>query len=208
MSIQIWLAFVAASAVVLIIPGPTILAVISYSVAHGRRANVLLVAGVAAGDATALIVSLVGLGTLLSTSAFWFTVVKTAGGLYLLYLGVNLLRAGKLSTELAPPATLHSPWKLFANTYVVTALNPKSTVFFVAFLPQFVDHDARVTEQLFILASTFVCMAAVNATLYAWFAMSARSVLASARAQRRFNIVGGSLLSAAGVWGLLAKRSG
>jgi threonine/homoserine/homoserine lactone efflux protein len=205
MSIQTWLAFVAASAVVLIIPGPTILAVISYSVAHGRRARVALVAGVAAGDATALLVSLVGLGTLLATSAFWFTAVKTAGGLYLLYLGVSLLRAGRPSAEPAAPAVLHSRWKLFANTYLVTALNPKSTVFFVAFLPQFVDYDARGAEQLFVLAITFVCMATVNATLYAWFATSARGVLASARAQQRFNIVGGSLLSAAGVWGLLAK---
>ena len=72
-SIEIWLAFVAASAVLLIIPGPTILTVISYSMAHGRRANVPLVAAVALGDSTALVVSLLGLGALLATSAFWFT---------------------------------------------------------------------------------------------------------------------------------------
>ena len=90
MSIELWLAFVAASAVLLIIPGPTILTVISYSIAHGRRANVPLVAAVALGDSTALVVSLLGLGALLATSAFWFTVVKWVGGLYLLYLGVKL----------------------------------------------------------------------------------------------------------------------
>ena len=81
MSIELWLAFVAASAVLLIIPGPTILTVISYSIAHGRRANVPLVAAVALGDSTALVVSLLGLGALLATSAFWFTVVKWVGGL-------------------------------------------------------------------------------------------------------------------------------
>jgi len=104
MSIELWLAFVAASSVLLIIPGPTILTVISYSMAHGRRANVPLIAAVALGDSTALLVSLLGLGALLATSAFWFTVVKWTGGLYLLYLGVKLLRAGVSSAELTTPA--------------------------------------------------------------------------------------------------------
>src|SRR6478672_6522041 len=98
MPLQLWLAFVAASAVLLVIPGPTILTVISYSIAQGRRANVPLVAAVALGDSTALVVSLLGLGALLSASAFWFTVVKWAGGLYLLYLGIKLMRAGVSSS--------------------------------------------------------------------------------------------------------------
>ena len=207
MSIELWLAFVAASAVLLIIPGPTILTVISYTMAHGRRANVPLVAAVALGDSTALLVSLLGLGALLATSAFWFTVVKWAGGLYLLYLGVKLLRAGVSSgTELAPPAAPKSRWRLFANTYLVTALNPKGIVFFVAFLPQFINQSSSVTRQLWILAVTFVVMATINAGLYAVFAASARKLLSSPQAQRRFNISGGALLSAAGVWALLAKR--
>ena len=207
MSIELWFAFAAASTVLLIIPGPTILTVISYSMAHGRRANVPLVAAVALGDSTALVVSLLGLGALFATSAFWFTVVKLVGGLYLLYLGIRLLRAGISSTELAPPATPGSRWRLFANTYLVTALNPKGIVFFVAFLPQFISPGAPVTQQLWILATTFVVMATLNATLYAVFAASARKLLSSPVAQRRFNFAGGSLLSAAGVWALLAKRS-
>ena len=206
MSIELWFAFVAASAVLLIIPGPTILTVISYSMAHGRRANVPLVAAVALGDSTALVVSLLGLGALLATSAFWFTVVKWAGGLYLLYLGVKLLRPGVASAELAAPGAPKSRWRLFANTYLVTALNPKGIVFFVAFLPQFINPGASVTRQLWVLAVTFVVMATINASLYALFAASARRLLASPRAQRRFNLSGGALLSAAGVWALLAKR--
>ena len=206
MSIEIWLAFVVASAVLLIIPGPTILTVISYSIAHGRRANVPLVAAVALGDSTALVVSLLGLGALLATSAFWFTVVKWAGGLYLLYLGVKLLRAGVSSAELTAPATPKSLWRLFANTYLVTALNPKGIVFFVAFLPQFINPGADLSRQLWVLSVTFVFMAAINAGLYAVFAASARKLLVSPLAQRRFNLAGGSLLSVAGVWALLAKR--
>lgn len=206
MSLQLWLAFVAASAVLLIIPGPTILTVISYSMAHGRRANLPLIAAVALGDSTALLVSLLGLGAVLAASAFWFTVVKWIGGLYLLYLGLRLLRAGATSAELATPAAPASYWRLFLNTYAVTALNPKGIVFFVAFLPQFLNTQAEVAPQLWILAITFVAMATLNATLYAVFAAAARRLLSSAQAQRRFHLAGGTLLSAAGIWALLARR--
>jgi len=206
MPIENWLAFVAASAVLLVIPGPTILTVISYSMAHGRRANVPLIAAVALGDSTALVVSLLGLGALLAASAFWFTVVKFAGGLYLLVLGIKLLRAGISPAPAAAAPAPGSYWKLFANTYLVTALNPKGIVFFVAFLPQFIRPGVDAAQQLWILAVTFVAMATLNSTLYAVFAASARQALASPRAQRRFNLAGGSLLSAAGVWALLARR--
>jgi threonine/homoserine/homoserine lactone efflux protein len=206
MSIELWLAFIAASTVLLIIPGPTILTVISYSMSNGKSAKVPLVAAVALGDSTALVVSLLGLGTLLATSALWFTVVKVLGGAYLLFLGIKLLRAGVSPTEVAAQSAPISRWRLFINTYLVTALNPKGIVFFVAFLPQFIRPNAAVAAQLWILALTFVVLATLNATLYAVFASSARKLLSSPRAQRGFNFAGGSLLSAAGVWALLAKR--
>lgn len=209
MPIELWLAFVAASVVLLIIPGPTILTVISYSMAHGRRANAPLVAAVALGDSTALVVSLLGLGALLATSAFWFTVVKWVGGLYLLYLGFKLLRAGASAGAAATLGAVARPgsrWKLFANTYLVTALNPKGIVFFVAFLPQFISPQAGTTQQLWVLGVTFVALATLNATLYAVFAAAAGRLLASPKAQQRFHLAGGSLLSVAGVWALLAKR--
>lgn len=206
MSLQLWAAFVAASAVLLMIPGPTILTVISYSIAHGRRARLPLVAAVALGDSTALVVSLLGLGALLAASAFWFSVVKWVGGLYLVYLGYKLLRAGLSSQEPTAPQALSSQWRLFVNTYLVTALNPKGIVFFVAFLPQFIDASAHVATQMWVLAVTFVVMATLNALLYALFAASAHKLLSSSRAQRRFNLAGGSLLALAGLWALLAKR--
>lgn len=206
MSIELWLAFVSASAVLLIIPGPTILTIIGYSISHGRRANVPLVVAVVLGDSTAMAVSLVGLGALLANSAFWFTAVKLAGGLYLLYLGLKQLRAGLSQVKPTISEKPGSRWRLFANTYLVTALNPKGIIFFVAFLPQFIRSDTSVTQQLWVLAVTFVALAALNATLYAVFAGAAGRILTSPRAQRRFNLAGGSLLSIAGVWALLAKR--
>lgn len=206
MPIESWLAFVVASAVLLVIPGPTILAVISYSISHGPRANLPLVAAVALGDSTALLASLVGLGALLAVSAFWFTAVKVVGGLYLLYLGLKLLRAGFSPAEMAQPASDASRLKLFTNTYLVTALNPKGIVFFMAFLPQFITPGEDGVRQMWLLAVTFVILATLNATLYTVFASSARRLLASPKAQRRFNFTGGALLSSAGVWALLAKR--
>jgi threonine/homoserine/homoserine lactone efflux protein len=207
MSFETWCAFVGAATVLLVIPGPTILTVISYAVTHGRRANAPLVAAVALGDSTALALSLLGLGTLLAASAGWFTLIKTAGGLYLLWLGVKLLLAGAAAPTLAAPAAPQARWRLFANTYAVTALNPKGIVFFVAFLPQFIDPAASARGQLWTLAVTFVVLATINATLYAVFAASARRALASPRATRGFNVVGGSLLTAAGIWALLARRA-
>jgi threonine/homoserine/homoserine lactone efflux protein len=206
MPVENWLAFVAASAILLVIPGPTILTVISYSMAHGRRANLPLVIAVALGDSTALVLSILGLGALLATSAWWFTAIKWAGGLYLIYLGIRLLRAGVSSAELDVPAAPQSRWKVFANTWLVTALNPKGIVFFVAFLPQFVDPRGNVAQQLWVLAVTFVVLATLNASLYAVFAASARRLLRSPHAQRGFHLAGGSLLSVAGVWALMARR--
>ena len=206
MTIEIWLAFVAASTILLLIPGPTILTVISYSVTHGKRANVPLVLAVALGDSTALVVSLLGLGTLLATSAVWFTVIKWIGGLYLLYLGISLLRNGVSAPQDHSPAMSGSRWKLFANTWLVTALNPKGIVFFIAFLPQFLNAAEAVAPQLWILSITFVLLATLNATVYAVFAGSARQLLSSPAAQKRFNLAGGSLLSIAGIWALTARQ--
>lgn len=204
MSLHLWLAFVATSAVLLVIPGPTVLTLIGYSMAHGRRSNIPLVAAVALGDSTALLVSLLGLGALLATSAYWFTAIKWAGGLYLLYLGGKLLWAGIASIAPAAPTVPGSRWRLFANTYLVTALNPKGIVFYVAFLPQFINPAASVPQQLWLLAITFVALAIANATCYTCFAATARGILESPRAQRTFNLAGGALLAAAGLWALVA----
>jgi threonine/homoserine/homoserine lactone efflux protein len=207
MSIEAWLAFVAATAILVVIPGPTILTVISYSMSHGKRARLPLVAAVTLGDSTALVLSLLGLGALLAASALWFTVVKVAGGLYLLFLGFKMFRAGLSPLEVLKPAAPASMWRLFGNTWLVTALNPKGIVFFVAFLPQFINRHADINHQLWVLAITFVVMATINATLYAVFASKAASILESRRAKQGFNIAGGSLLSIAGAWALLAKRA-
>ncbi len=207
MTIELWLAFVTASTLLLIIPGPTILTVMSYALAQGRRANLPLVVAVTLGDSTALFLSLMGLGAVLSASAFLFGTIKWIGGLYLLYLGVGLLRKGAITLPSQTVSLAAGPrWQLFLNTYLVTALNPKGIIFFVAFLPQFVTPQADTTQQLWLLALTFLVLSTLNATSYTLFAGAARRLLNSPRAQRRFNLAGGSMLSVAGVWTLMAKK--
>lgn len=207
MPLELWLAYVATSTVVLAIPGPTILLVLSYSIAHGRQAAFPVVVGVALGDLVAITVSLIGLGTLLAASAFWFTIIKWMGGLYLIYLGILLLRsAGKPMPDQAQHARSLAPRKLFANAFIVTVLNPKSIVFFIALLPQFISATHPVIPQLWILGVTFVVLATIGATSYALFAASIRRLLASARAQKVYSLAGGGLLIGAGVWALSAKR--
>jgi threonine/homoserine/homoserine lactone efflux protein len=207
MPLELWLAYAATTAVVLAIPGPTILLVLSYSIAHGRKATFPLVAGVALGDSIAITFSLIGLGTLLAASAFWFTLIKWMGGLYLIYLGLRLVRGAAKPMQLQAAGTQQvSPRKLFTNAFIVTVLNPKSIVFFIALLPQFISTAHPATTQLWILGVTFVVLATIGATSYALFAASIRRFLASPRAQKAYSYIGGGLLCGAGVWALSAKR--
>ena len=127
-----WLAFVAASAILLAIPGPTVLLVISYALGHGRKAAAGVVTGVALGDLTAMTASMLGLGAILATSATIFTVLRWIGGAYLIYLGVALWRAPVRAADVDDLPRV-SPVRMLGHAYAVTALNPKSIVFFVAF---------------------------------------------------------------------------
>jgi threonine/homoserine/homoserine lactone efflux protein len=204
MSLELWLAFVAASAILLAIPGPTILIVVSYALGHGRRAALSTVAGVALGDFTAMTCSMLGLGALLATSAMLFTALKWLGAAYLVWLGIKLWRApptlGAAGAEGETGAVPElRPWRMFGHAYVVTALNPKSLVFFVAFLPQFLDLSAPLAPQMIVLEATFVTLAALNALAYALAASAARTQIRRPSVQKAVNRVGGTLLIGAGV---------
>lgn len=198
MSLDLWLAFVAASAIMLAIPGPTILLVISYALAHGRKPAAAIVAGVALGDVTAMTASMLGLGVVLMASAEAFTVLRWIGGAYLVYLGIKLWRAPVRFADVdeAPP---ESALRMFAHSYAVTALNPKSIVFFIAFVPQFLVASSPYWSQVIVLETTFVVLAAVNAAAFALLASSIRQTLRKPKVQRIANRTGGSLLIGAGI---------
>jgi threonine/homoserine/homoserine lactone efflux protein len=200
-SLDHWLAFVAASSVILVIPGPTVLLVISYALAHGRKPAAAIVAGVALGDLTAMTASMLGLGAILAASAAVFRVLRWFGGAYLIYLGVRLWRApvqNEAAGRDADPAG--SLLRMAAHAYAVTALNPKSIFFFVAFVPQFLVWSRPFWPQAMVLEATFVVMAAVNAGIYALLAATARRTFRDPRVQRVANRSGGCMLVGAGAF--------
>jgi threonine/homoserine/homoserine lactone efflux protein len=205
MSLETYLAFAAATMVLLVIPGPTILLVVSYALGQGWRAAVPLAIGVALGDLTAMTLSLFGVGALLQASATLFTVLKWAGAAYLIYLGFKLFRAGgALNVEAVTDP--RSSLKMLGHAWLVTALNPKSITFFVAFVPQFVNHALPFAPQATLMVATFVVLAFANAFGYAFIATRARAIFANPSAIKLFNRAGGSLLMGAGV-AILATRS-
>jgi threonine/homoserine/homoserine lactone efflux protein len=206
MPLELYLAYLAAAAVVLVIPGPTITLVVGYALAEGRRAAWATVAGVALGDLTAVTLSLAGLGALLAASATLFTAVKWAGAAYLVYLGIRLWRTEPTPEAVEGPAG-RSPRKMLVHAWAVTSLNPKSIVFFVAFLPQFVASGHPVLPQLVILGASFVAMAALNAAGYAWLAGRARRAIARPAVLKLVNRVGGGILVGAGLATVAMRRA-
>ncbi len=157
-----------------------------------------IVAGVALGDLTAMTLSLAGIGALLAASATLFTVLKWIGAGYLVWLGIRLWRApvGDLAMAQAEPRSARA---IFGHAYIVTALNPKSIAFFVAFVPQFMNPQLPYWSQAAVLIATFVAMAAINALAYGMLAARARHVIRRPTVQRWVNRTGGSVLIGAGV---------
>lgn len=210
MSIEIWLAFVMATVVFCIIPGPTVILVIGQAISHGKKSVLPLVAGVLAGDLVAMSLSILGLGAILATSASLFLLLKWFGVLYLLYLGVKTWRQVPEQLAVADfatrPETTRS-WSMFRSAFLVTALNPKDIIFFVAFLPQFVNPEAAVLPQWLILMATLLCLVGMNISFYTCFAGAVRHRIQSYQARKRLNRLGGGALISAGLITATLQRS-
>ena len=198
MAFETWVAFVAATVILLVIPGPTVLLVASYALGQGWRAALPMALGVACADLTAMTLSILGLGVLLKTSAALFTILKWAGAAYLVWLGVKLWRAGG-AFHATPRQGEVRPLKMAAHAWLVTCLNPKGITFFVAFLPQFVDPNAGFPTQMAILIATFVALSFTNSMSWGLAAGHARSFVQSARTMGIVNKAGGTLLIGAAV---------
>ena len=200
MNMETWIPFALASTLILIIPGPTIILVISQAVTHGRRSVVPLAAGVLLGDFTAMILSILGLGAVLSASAALFAIFKWIGALYLIYLGIKLWKSNPENNSIQYNAKNTSARSLLKSSFIVTALNPKSIAFFVAFLPQFIDPLKPTLTQLTLLGGTFLLLATINAALYALFAGQLCEHLRKANVRKWFDRCGGSALIGAGIF--------
>jgi threonine/homoserine/homoserine lactone efflux protein len=200
MNMELWIPFALASTLILIIPGPTIILVISQAVTHGRRSVVPLVIGVILGDFTAMTLSLLGLGALMATSAALFTIFKWVGALYLIYLGIKLWKLNSENNSIQYNTKNTSARSLLKSSFIVTALNPKGIAFFVAFLPQFVDPLKPAFSQLTLLGGTFLLLATINSALYAIFAGQLGEQMKKKTIRKWFNRCGGSALIGAGIF--------
>ena len=198
MPLENWLAYTFVTSIFLLIPGPTILLVISYSLISGRKAVFALLLGVGLGDIVAMILSFIGVGLLLQTVAIAFQFLKWIGAAYLIWLGIRMWSSTKESLELSEK-TDNKVWHaIMANAFVITALNPKSIVFFLAFLPQFINPEKPFITQSLIMGSTFLVLAIISVLFYSMLASFTGQQMQLSLIHRWTNRIGGSLLIGAG----------
>ena len=189
-------AFLSASLLLAITPGPAVMYILTRTLSQGRAAGLASVAGVAVGNLANSVVAALGLTALFSLSALAFLAVKYAGAAYLIYLGLKMLR--EPPADPAVPAPAGRPAGVFRDGFLVALLNPKTALFYSAFLPQFVDPHAWSAAVGIELGAVFVLIASVTDTLYALAAVR----LAPALLRRRGPPRVGRLLAAGAFIGL------
>jgi threonine/homoserine/homoserine lactone efflux protein len=206
MAPQVWLSFAVATIFLVTMPGPTILLTVSYALGQGKNTAWATVPGAIVGDFIAMTISLMGAGAVLAASATLFTGLKLIGAGYLIWMGIQMWRSKpmEINTQKVKNVTHR---KIFKNTFLVTVLNPKGIVFFVAFVPQFVDPAKDTFIQFAILEATFIFLAATSVLMWALLASVMHSKFKEERTQNIVNKLSGSFLIGAGFLTLAAKRS-
>ncbi|HJP23310.1 MAG: LysE family translocator [Alphaproteobacteria bacterium] len=199
---ELYLAFVLATIVLIVLPGPNVTLIVANSLAAGARAGLLTVAGTSCATALLLAVAALGMTTLIAVMADWFTWLRWAGVAYLLYLGLQQWRRLPSAAQ-TPPGRQ----RLFWQGFLVSATNPKTLLFYVAFLPQFVDPGLAPGPQLTVLSVTFLVIATLIDGAYGLLAGRLRGALADARRARLRQRISGSFLIAAALGLALARRA-
>lgn len=203
MSLDLYLAFVAACAVLILIPGPNVALIVANSVAHGTRFGLLTVAGTSSAVVVHLALTVLGATALLNFLAASFDWLRWAGVAYLVWLGVAAWRAPAVDLS-RTEAQVRSARLICGRGFLVGLTNPKTLLFYGAFLPQFITPGPSASDQLLLLAVTFLVVAVVLDGLWAILAGRLR-VLLGAHARLRNRLTGG-LLIGAGVGLALARR--
>jgi len=173
-------AFVIASLVLAVTPGPAVIYLLTRTLAHGRRAGFASLAGVALGNFGNALGASLGLAALFAVSAVAFTIVKFGGALYLVYLGIRTLLSQPATSPVERPAA-PSAWPMFRDGFMVALLNPKTALFFAAFLPQFIDPAGSPMLQSMLLGALFVLIAASTDVVYVMVASRMLPALAGAK---------------------------
>jgi threonine/homoserine/homoserine lactone efflux protein len=203
MSLQLYLAFVAACIALALLPGPIVTLLIANGLRHGTRAALINIAGVQLGLTIVIGIVAIGLTTLMATLGYWFDWVRFAGAAYLVWLGIKLIRSPVEGVESdAPPPPPRGGF--FLQGLVVSLSNPKLLLFFGAFIPQFMDMSRDRASQVTLLGVTFMGIAAITDGLYALLAGRARSFF-SARRTRLVSRVSGGFMIGGGIWLALTR---
>lgn len=201
--LQLYLTFIAAVTILILIPGPNVALIVANSVAYGPRYGLLTVAGTSSAMVIQLALTALGMTTVLGVLANWFEWIRWLGVLYLVYIGVKQWRAEPADlTKVKPqPKSFRA---IYARGLLVSLTNPKTLLFYAAFLPQFLTAGEHVEGQLALLSLTFLALAVLLDGAWALAASGARTFLAT-RGRIR-NRVSGSLLIGAGIGLALARR--
>ncbi len=205
MALDLYLAFIAATTVLILIPGPAVTLIVATSLTHGARSALVTVAGSSSAIALQLAVTALGMNSVMLLLAEWFDWLRWLGVAYLLYLGLQLWRASPVALG-DPAVSAISRQRLFWRGFIVNATNPKTLFFYAAFFPQFIDPQGPLTEQLIILCVTFLVIATCLDGGYALLAGRLRERLRSSRGALWRNRVSGSLMMAAAAGLALARR--
>lgn len=178
-------AFLVATLVLALTPGPGVVFIVARTLAQGRTAGLASVAGVALGNLSNAVGASIGLAALFAASSLAFTVVRWAGAAYLIWLGIQALRQPSTASNAAPPRAV-APRRLFRDGFFVALLNPKTTLFFAAFIPQFLHPGGSQALQALSLSILFVAIAAVTDSGYALLAGWMKPLLRGAGGRGRW----------------------
>lgn len=202
MSLELYLAYVLACFVVVIVPGPTVSLIVANSITHGTRAGLLNVAGTQLGLATMMLIVLVGMTSIIETMGHWFDWVRFIGAAYLVWLGWKLIRnPGALGDARQTPKPRGG---FFLQGFLVLMSNPKALLMFGAFIPQFVDPKGNYGWQVVLLGLTAMAVATTFDSLYAILTGRARELLTPERIKLVSRLSGGFLIGG-GIWLALAR---
>src|SRR5438874_9410706 len=198
MSLQAYLAFVAACIALALLPGPVVTLLIANGLRHGTRAALINVAGAQAGLAIVIGIVAVGLTSLMATMGYWFDWVRFAGAAYLVWLGVKLIWSPVegVKAEAPPPPPRGG---FFLQGFLVLLSNPKVLVFFGAFIPQFMDMNRDHVSQVALLGVTFMVPGAITDSISALLAGRARTFF-SGRRTRLLSRISGGFMIGGGIW--------
>jgi homoserine/homoserine lactone efflux protein len=202
MSVELYLAYVLACIVIVLVPGPTVTLVVANSLTHGARAGLLNIAGTQLGLAVMMGIVLIGLASIIEIMGWWFDWLRLAGAAYLIWLGWKLVFSP--STLGDPDRVLLPRGGFFLRGFLVLMSNPKALLLFGAFIPQFVDPHGDYGWQVVLLGLTAMATAAVFDGGYALIAGRARRLL-SAKRVRLISRLSGTFLIGGGVWLALAR---